>query len=892
MQCLGTKHTSITELAATEYRLELDNARNAHEMVTEERRTKGFHWLHFRPRDKNYPPRGWKLHCSLSAADMRLMFREIIPKLFECRVAFKIPKTLQGLLRINAGLAGYTQVGKILTIYPEDESSLRYMIASLATVNCSFLSPFPQVVTDLCFPEVPFLFTRFGSFSGGDVEFDAIGRPHSFIAGTKVVDQRSLVGIQSSIATDNPAGAFARPVVDLAKSFTIDAQRYLPLKTLYWAPKGHVQLALCQESISTVIAKHARAGVLGDVTGKDAVARLRNEARYLMQMESRGIGPRLIDVAKDGATIVVEDLGGETLDQLEGVDLRLQHLANAALLLARMHKLGWVHRDVKSSNILASRYGTRLIDFELTTPIGTLIDVGAGTEGYLAPEITGAIADPSLDVFSLGSSLFEVATGVNPARLPRGQIQQVMSSILHAASMFETQALVAKCQHAAPEQRPSAQQFACTLKAHKSNLLKEAAEFQIAQTGGFDTTWIPEICHRVLRYVRKLRADSRYGYFWRNEHIDSDHVFRSINQGAAGVLIGLVTVSKAWGLSEFDGEIAGGADWLAKNQPDERAAGLFTGNAGIALALSLVGHIFDNQRWKEAAREYLSIAINSCGADTDLFSGCAGVIWAAIAQHHMDGDTCWLNRVRPLVQRILTGVDLQSDFPVWQSSNEFDPAQSSYFGVAHGALGTLSALIMWANQVGEIEIYDDSKRALLKIAETMLANTSNVFTLANSAGLKKHRTYWCHGQGGSLWSLLATDTLISIAPHLQSFLEAAPPASNATMCHGLSGVLENLRLCQRLPMSQNRVHFSANFVAELLRSLLVQVPETNEAFWFTDDSESIAPDLWVGTLAPPVALSLWQKGFREAVLSPQWFREMIRFSLGAHLSEVDAVIKN
>jgi serine/threonine protein kinase len=87
----------------------------------------------------------------------------------------------------------------------------------------------------------------------------------------------------------------------------------------------------------------------------------------------------------------------------------------AAEALAFAHRQGVLHRDVKPANLLLDDQGVVwLTDFGLAqvegaedlTHTGTLV----GTLRYLAPERLAGHADPRSDVYSLGATLYELAT--------------------------------------------------------------------------------------------------------------------------------------------------------------------------------------------------------------------------------------------------------------------------------------------------------------------------------------------------------------------------------------------------------------------------------------------------------------------------------------------------
>jgi serine/threonine protein kinase len=179
------------------------------------------------------------------------------------------------------------------------------------------------------------------------------------------------------------------------------------------------------------------------VKNRQALDRFRVEARAASSLSHPGICA-VYDIGDDEGTpfIVMEALKGENLrDRINRGPMKIGELVDVGIQLAdaleAAHTQGIIHRDIKPSNIfVGEKNRVKILDFGLaklasgpasaasdgprldasthqtTVKQITLPGSALGTVSYMSPEqARGEDVDTRTDLFSLGTVLYEMATG-------------------------------------------------------------------------------------------------------------------------------------------------------------------------------------------------------------------------------------------------------------------------------------------------------------------------------------------------------------------------------------------------------------------------------------------------------------------------------------------------
>jgi len=830
-------------------------------------------WRFFSPGDVTGPGQGWKIHVTASAAESPQLLTCVATELCRLRVPFKIPRRAEDVVFINSGDDGAELLGKIITAYPRDNEQAR-----AAIIRCDQLWPVskgPEVQTDLHLRPNSAVSFRYGVFRAQDTVISSTGIYRDALRSTDgfcAPDKRSLDGGQSPTAPSPPFDGIGptRWPVSLKEAYRVGDADYVALANLGETPRARTYLAADVDTLETVVLKVCRRGVAGDLSGHDAADMLRKEFSVLRQLEAvPGLAPIAVQWSSGKwPTLVMQDMRGTVVSQLP----RLERIATLPLLadaIVRLHEFGFVHGDVKLENAILRDSCVGLIDFELTARIGEPMR-SAGTRGHRAPEIESHsyLAEASRDVFALAGCVVQAILDIPPG-LISARVEH-LRGLLRNEKMISVADIITPWLDMDPVRRPTARSAASALRRHAKEFCGVAPD-DGRPSSESERRWCARAGCEASRSVRSYSRVNDVGMRWKNMHFMRSFECEGINLGAAGIVLGLVTIDQALSRRDHTEEIELGASWLAQRPANGNAAGLFTGNAGVSLAVAVAGLRLGRPSFLVAARQRFEMAAAD-HREIDLFSGTAGVVWAATLLAKTVQKDWPIEVAKDAAIRLNECAVQKNGLPVWSLDLDHD---TTYLGCAHGSAGIALALACWGRATGDSACTETARETFRQIA--LHGRTEDGSSLRIGPDNSRHYAVgnWCHGVAGYLWAIL---NAVGDDPELSreidwsvGVLRDALSVGTPTYCHGLAGQLELWRMLQRIPRFRALAESRAGKVARALRVLHVKID--GRCVWTSDDPDIVTPDLWIGFLGPATALVMHAARVKSSLLSGHWLTE-------------------
>lgn len=289
---------------------------------------------------------GFKIHISATLQNVKLILNEVVPVLFKYDVKFKLIRNTKHLNYLNTGYYGYSQIGKMCTIYPKSNAQLLSLLEELYQVTKSFRSI--SIPSDFVYKKSSVVHYRYG-------ELVTVKKENN-----DFVDNRERI-IPDFV--DIPIEDYFIPRRnEINNTFSL-------LKCLRARGKSAVYLAVDKEKKNLVILKSGQ--LLGEtnIYGYDGLDKVWNEYVSIKELQNLNIYPKPIDILylTDSLILVQEFFQGETLDKLledQPNVIAKSHINKIFDHIIAIHEKKFIVNDLSPDNILINNSAVYFIDAE------------------------------------------------------------------------------------------------------------------------------------------------------------------------------------------------------------------------------------------------------------------------------------------------------------------------------------------------------------------------------------------------------------------------------------------------------------------------------------------------------------------------------------------------
>ncbi|QLO43156.1 hypothetical protein HV198_13785 [Citrobacter freundii] len=577
-----------------------------------------------------------------------------------------------------------------------------------------------------------------------------------------------------------------------------------------------------------------------------------NEVKFCKTLMDAGyrFAPRVIRTAsipEDNLTLALfSDVGSSNLLTL--LPSRrvgaLRRLIDAVLDLSL---LGFSHNDIKPSNvIIGNNDEIFLVDFEHGTHFGEKQKFGSPF--YSNIDDFSREVSKGRDHFSLLMTIISTVLGTDLSRFQSSL--QIVLEVLTAIFGSESTKIITKeiqlaqtCEQINPT---NLNKFLDAIEFKETDIVYSEYSDQIS--GVVNSAW-----QNVPTFVN---VHNGYAY-WKYSTGWLPTESGGINSGIAGTLLSLAVSNNPIARSLLNPTVES-----LLNCPVSKNSGLFTGNAGAAVALAAAFRVSRDPRYLVRAHQLLKISVENFPEHADLFSGRAGIIYAGVLISELTESQVPLEVVSEIVRSIKDEFDPSSG---WESAEKLEPACFPQIGLAHGAVGIAFALSRYDDSIGELT----SEVIIAKTFGLVTRYTDDErFPLDFSQNSKRVKSnMWCHGAMGILWALLQLDCerlqLNDFRDSLFRVFEKEDILADFSMCHGMAGQIE---VCRMALAIENYAPIARLRLQRLIRLLVLFKTSPSWSLWVSDTFNACSPDLWTGFMGTLIQLELTDSKNTKSVL--------------------------
>jgi hypothetical protein len=816
---------------------------------------------------------GWKLHVSTRSDLMASFLARIAPVLRRYRQPFKLPASDEAAFRLNSGDAGASQIGKIVTLYPDSDARAAEIGGHLASELSGW--PGPVIENEIRLTSDAPVYARYGGFRN-QTHITKMGLSVPVVLapdGQSVPDMRDIPAYQA-LGIANPFQGSIEPA-----SAPLIANRYLVIGPLALARRRKVLLGVDIQEGAVCVLKVAKRHAAIDVSGLDAAQRLNREYSLMLNLRPGTAIPAPIELIDrdDDVVLATAHIDGNNLMEaqsslaiddhaLAGVVVKLLQLIRA------LHGRHLVFGDITPVNFILAGDGEVFgVDLELCRNPGDSSVSRAGTHGFAPPEVlSGRPYSYQDDLYSLAATVYFLVTGVNLSALPNAALALARRDTVPGAWVPVLDLLLSCPPGTADQALKAAIDAVNELRHTKPGPAGDTVWRSSSRGAGPRPApgataaaegWEPVIAS-VGRATAAL-ADWRSPGpgIWRSSHPTSPgETSRTFYSGDAGIAYGLLRIGLATQQPSLVEISIAAAErlWQTRHSAVKNLPGLMVGEAGVGLLFLTLHQLLGEDIWLDRA-DATSRDIRHLGLESpDLLHGTAGQGLFYTWLFRYTGDHQHLDAAKSIA-RHLHHIRQAAEFGLaWKLPYGYGGLSGQvYPGMAHGTAG-VGYFMAELGRATQEDLCTDLAAQSAATLISVLTSRSTPIPARHSAGPWEGQT-WCHGSAGMVLALL----LIGGASPAQSILEAAKQSIEEsaaaasrlgpTQCHGLAGLIEVL--LELSSVTHDRRYFSQ---AARLGTRLVDYFSTETSMGWRICSErhdTFTPEFMIGAIGSASALA-------------------------------------
>lgn len=396
----------------------------------------------------------WTLYLSVITIEIVRLLDIVLPFIKQNQVNFQIIKSDLLHYKLNAGMNGEDQIGKVISIYPESAGHAIELARVLNLLTGSFNGP-------LCSSALrigKILYAENGK-TAAPVDYP-IEKQYRKKKKNRIILGRFYVAVEA-----------------VKRSFKGNIYKAVSFKGL--------KLRIC-------IVKEGKPFALDDQFGREVKDRLLWQRTIIKDLENDVVTPSYYDYFEENghSFLVMQHAEGVTLFEavrniykgknwksIDKVQRRklIKYFLNVLTIVRSIHNKGYVQRDISDSNFLVMPAGDLcIIDFELSYSMSRKEPAHPfllGTFGYAAPEqLKYAVPDYKEDIYSLGAMLCFILTGIPPVTFIGFDLRKVSADLMKVTGDRNLNKIILSCLSHQRSERPAISKIEKAVLAYMDKL--------------------------------------------------------------------------------------------------------------------------------------------------------------------------------------------------------------------------------------------------------------------------------------------------------------------------------------------------------------------------------------------------------------------------------------